>query len=89
MNVEVYGSMIDQTDAQALRIVRSELTKRSIDTSRADVRVLKGICHIRGMISAPKSSGIADLNIEIEHIGRILRQKPGIREVILEVSTVN
>jgi hypothetical protein len=74
----------DHKDVEGLRIVRTELSKRGIDTARADVRVMHGVCHIRGVVAAVAGAPIEDIHTEMEHIRHILRQKPGIRDVVLE-----
>lgn len=78
--------MIDVNDVRGLRIARSELSKRGIDTVRADIRVIHGVCHIRGLISAMPGSNVGAIRTEVEHIAHILRQKKEIRDVVLECS---
>jgi hypothetical protein len=74
----------DPKDVDSLRHVRTELSKRGIDTSRADVRVMHGVCHIRGVVIPTKDATFEDIRLEMEHIRHILRQKPGIRDVVLD-----
>jgi hypothetical protein len=76
--------MTDQKDVHGLRMARSELSKRGIDTSRADIRVMHGVCYIKGIITAAKGSEIKDIKLEMEHLRHILRQKPDIRDVVLD-----
>jgi hypothetical protein len=76
--------MADHKDVHGTRIARTELSKRGIDTSRADVRVAHGVCYIKGLISPVAGSAIADIRTEMEHIRHILKQKPDIRDVILD-----
>lgn len=76
--------MIDSRDVQGLRIVRSELARRGIDTGRADVRLMHGVLTIRGTLGASKGSTHTDLKLEMENIARFLRQRSEIREVILD-----
>lgn len=73
-----------EQDVHGLRLVRTELSKRGIDTSRADVRVMHGVCYIRGIVDTDPGSTIPDLHTEMEHIRHILRQKPNIRDVVLD-----
>ena len=77
--------MADQKDVHGLRMVRTELSKRGVDTSRADVRVMHGVCYIKGMVRAIPGSQIKDIHHEMEHLRHILRQKPDIRDVVLDV----
>jgi len=76
--------MINVNDVRGLRVARAELSKRGIDTLRADVRVMHGVLHLRGLISAMAGCHIEDIKTEVEHAAHILRQKPEISEVILE-----
>jgi len=76
--------MADVKDVRGLRVARTELTKRGIDIGRCDMRVLHGTLYIKGQVAATKGAAIKDLRMEMEHIGRILRQKPDIRDVILD-----
>ena len=76
--------MTDEKDVHGLRMARSELSKRGIDTSRADVRVMHGVCYIKGMVYATPGSDIKDIRLEMEHVRHILRQKPDIRDVVLD-----
>lgn len=77
--------MKDPLDLAGLKTARSILNRRGIDTTKADVRVLHGVLHIRGQISANKGVDFTDLKVEMENIVRVLRQKPGIRDVVLDV----
>jgi hypothetical protein len=76
--------MIDSRDVQGLRIVRSELARRGIDTGRADVHLLRGVLTIRGSIKAAPGSHFGDLKTEMENIARFLRQRAEVREVVLD-----
>lgn len=76
--------MADLRDIHGTRMARTELSKRGVDVSRADVRVAHGVCYIKGLIALNPGSAITDLHTEMEHIRHILRQKPDIRDVILD-----
>jgi hypothetical protein len=76
--------MVDVNDVRGLRVARAELSKRGIDTVRADVRMMHGILYLRGLICTMPGSAVSDIQSEVEHIAHILRQKPEIRDVILE-----
>ncbi len=76
--------MKDVKDVQGLRMARTELSKRGIDTTRADVRMMHGVLQIRGRVGVAKSSNIVDLKSEMELIARILRGKSEIRDVVLD-----
>jgi len=76
--------MIDVNDVRGLRMARSELSKRGIDTIRADIRVMHGVCHIRGAIGPMPGAKIDNVKTEVEHIALLLRQRKEIRDVMLE-----
>ncbi len=84
MGAEAGESMANETDVRGLRVAGSELSKRGIDVSRADLRVLRGTLYIKGQVGVIRGSAIKDLSIELEHIGRLLRQKPDIKDVVID-----
>jgi hypothetical protein len=71
-------------DAEMTRMVRREISRRYVDSSYVDVKVMHGVCYLRGYIK-PLKGHDNDLNEEHDIILRILRQRPGIREVISEL----
>lgn len=74
-------------DAESTRMVQRELNRRYIDSSRMDVRVIHGVVYMRGTMGRLRTHPEIDLEREADIIRKILRQKPGIREIIWEVST--
>jgi hypothetical protein len=70
-------------DVEQRRMVLREINKRRIDTSLMDVHVVHGVVYIRGTIR-PLRGHPVDIHQELEIIRRILRQKPGIRDVIID-----
>ena len=80
--------MVDQGDVRALRQARTELSKRGIDLQKADIRAMHGVLYIRGTISKLAGVNIPNLKQEMEHIGRVLRQKPDIRDVVVDCNCV-
>ena len=50
----------------------------------ADIRVTHGVVYIRGTIRAIRGSNIRDIRSEMEIVGRVLRQKPEVRDVVLD-----
>jgi hypothetical protein len=73
-------------DRHAMKAARSVLTRKGIDLTRADVRVQRGVCYIRGYIGVNPGVVIANLETEMEQAAHVIRQKPDIRSVILEVT---
>lgn len=71
-------------DAEMTRMVRREISRRYVDSNNVDIRVMHGVCYLRGFIKVLRGHE-SDLNEEHEIILRILRQKSGIREVISEL----
>ena len=73
-------------DAEMTRMVRREITRRYIDSTNLDVRVMHGVVYLRGWVELLRSHPHkVDLREEVELIHRILMQKPGIRDVVVEV----
>ncbi len=71
-------------DSETTRLAQREIGRRSIDSSRLDVRATHGVVYLRGTIERLRGHD-TDLRHELEVIHRVLRTKPGIREVIIEV----
>jgi hypothetical protein len=66
------------------KMVLREISKRHIDTTLMDVHVMHGVVYLRGTVRKIRGHDF-DLKAEMELIRRILRQKPEIRDVVLEV----
>lgn len=71
-------------DSETTRLAQREIGRRSIDTSRLDVKAMRGVVYLRGTIECLRGHD-TDLKHELEVIHRILRTKPGIRDVVVEV----
>ncbi len=71
-------------DVETRRMVLREISKRHIDSSRLDVQVFHGVVYLRGTVSGMRGHDV-DIKAEMELIRRILRQRPGIRDVVLDV----
>jgi hypothetical protein len=76
--------MADAKEVRALRIVRTELAKRGIDIGRCDMRMSHGTLYLKGSVSAAKGVVIKDLKKEMEHVGTVLRQRPDIKDVVVD-----
>lgn len=76
--------MVDERDVRGLRQARCELTKHGIDIARADLQLRKGVLTVRGQVAKMPGSPIEDLKLEMDHMMRLLRQRPEIREVIVD-----
>jgi len=71
-------------DAQMTRLVQREICRRYIDSSRLEVKAIRGVVYLRGSIKRLRGHDV-DLAHELEIINRVLRGKPGIRDVVMEV----
>jgi hypothetical protein len=76
--------MADPHDVHGTKMARSYLGRRGVDLSLADVRVMHGVCYLRGTVSAVKGSGVLDIKTEVEQCARIMKQRPEIRDVVLD-----
>lgn len=72
-------------DVALRRQLMHEVAKRPIDYSLLDLHVVHGVVYLRGRVGKLRGYD-ADPEKEIEKLCRIFRQKPGIREVINEVT---
>lgn len=71
-------------DASMTRLVQREISRRYIDATRLDVKAVHGVVYLRGSIRKLRGHDV-DLKKELEVINRVLRSKPGIRDVIMDV----
>lgn len=66
--------------------VRSILNRRYIDSSMVNIQVIGGSVHFTGVLRNLRQHPGIDLKSEMEHISLIIRQQPGLRDVVWEVS---
>jgi len=71
-------------DAETTRMIKREISRRFINAAGLDVKSTHGVVYLRGYIQALRGHDM-DLKHELEVIHRILRTKPGIRDVIIDV----
>lgn len=76
--------MANEDDVRGTKYARSEFSRRGIDLTQADLRVMHGICYVRGSVRALRSANITDLRSEMEKIAKILRTKQEIKDVVLD-----
>lgn len=72
-------------DAEMTRSIRRDISRRYVDSTNVDVRVMHGVVYLRGRLDYLRGYENIDLREEIEIIIRILRQRPGIRDVVNEM----
>lgn len=75
--------MADPNDVAGTKALRQELSKRGLDTTRADMRVTHGVAYIRGSVGTIKG-GPQDVRAELEIIAKVLRTRPQIKDVIID-----
>jgi len=71
-------------DAHMTRLVQREITRRYIDSTGLNVKAIHGVVYLRGYIRKLRGHDV-DLEHELEIIDRVLRGRPGVRDVIIEV----
>jgi len=71
-------------DSILAKSVMSELTRRRINTSGVRVSVSMGIVRLEGTVRRIRGDN-RDLNLEIEKARDIIKRKPGVRDVIVNV----
>lgn len=81
--------MADPNDVVATKLARREFNKHLVDVTRADIRVNHGTVFIRGTIQAQRGSHYQDVEEECQRIVRILKQRPEIRDVIVDCTYRN
>ena len=72
-------------DGYNSRQVHREISRRYIDASMLDVRVIHGVAYLRGVLRHLRTHPDVDLEAEAEIIRKILRRNPAIRDVVWEV----
>jgi hypothetical protein len=76
--------MANEEDVRGTKAARSEFGRRGIDVTYADIRCMHGVCYIRGTVKAIRGSNIPDIRAEMEKVGKILRSKPEIKDVVID-----
>lgn len=71
---------------EAMLKVRSLVNRRYVDASMLNIHVIGGTVHFTGVLRHLRDHPEIDLRAEIEHLTHIIRQQPGFREVIWDVT---
>jgi|YelNatPaOPRAMG01_1025707.scaffolds.fasta_scaffold46336_2 hypothetical protein len=71
-------------DAILAKSVMSELTRRRINVSGLRVTASMGIVRIEGVVRRIRGDN-RDLNFELERARDIIKRKPGVRDVVINV----
>lgn len=72
-------------DAEMTRSIRRDISRRYVDSTSVDVRVMHGVVYLRGYLENLRGHEEVNLREEADIIIRILRQRPGIRDVVNEM----
>lgn len=75
--------MADANDVRASKYLRSELGRKMIDVSQADVRVMHGVAYIRGVVKTIPG-GPSELKSAIQTCCDGLRQKGIVKDVVID-----
>jgi len=73
-----------ETDARALKQARTEMSKRGFDLGRSDIQLRRGTITVRGIVSITRGSSINNPQREMDIVGTVLRQRPDIKEVVID-----
>lgn len=75
-------------DVEATKAARRMFGKRGVDCSTVDIRVSHGVCQVRGVASLLKGADIGggDIKAAVEQICGLLRRRPDIREVSVDLT---
>ena len=68
-------------DMRLGRLVHREITKRWVDTSKVEVKVVSGVAYLSGEVGGIRGQ-TQDIESEIETIEKLTRMVPGIRDVV-------
>ncbi|HLO98112.1 MAG TPA: hypothetical protein VK171_05930 [Fimbriimonas sp.] len=77
--------MVDQNDFRGQRIARAEFSRRGLDITRADLYVMHGVMYMRGEVGLMPNVHVTDIAAEMGLVTKILRQRPEIRDIVMEV----
>jgi len=73
-------------DLEMVRSVRREMARRLLDTAETQVSASRGVVHLAGKVRPVKGHEEA-FEQEIHMLYRIIKQRPGVRDVCLDWDT--
>lgn len=76
--------MRDIGDVRGTKAARQLFSRRGIDLTLADIQTMHGVVHIRGTLQRIPGSDFTDLKAEVANVARVLRQKPEVRDVVVD-----
>ena len=77
--------MANPADVQTSKACRRLFTKKGINVNAAEVRVMHGVCHIRGLIEPIPGQGVEDLREAVKTVCGFIKRLPGVRDVSIDV----
>lgn len=73
-------------NAATTKMVRGQIGRRTIDATQLVIQVSGGIVHFGGVLRPLRTSGNMDMQLEMNNISTILRSKPGVKDVVWDVT---
>lgn len=77
--------MADPHDIENTKLCRKEFVKHRIDIGQCDIRVSHGVVYLRGIVRCEKGATYGDVEEETLRIARLIRQRPFVRDVVVDV----
>ena len=82
-----FGTMaMPLEDVEMVRAVRREMARRCLDTGETQVTAIRGVIHLTGRVR-PLKGHENEFEEEINTLHRVLKQRPGVRDVLFEFNT--
>ena len=75
---------MDINDVRGTKYARTAFARRGIDISMADVRVMHGVCFVRGKLRPMPKWDIRHVEAECQKIAGIIKKQAEIKECIME-----
>lgn len=72
-------------DTELTKTVWREFARRPVDISLMSIVVIHGVVYLRGQVKAMRGHDL-DLRSEMEIIAKALKQRPGIRDVVMDLT---
>lgn len=73
-------------DIEMVRSVRREMARHCLDTGEVQVCAMRGVIHLNGRVR-PLRGHEDEFEQEINTLYRVLKQRPGVRDVVMEWNT--
>ncbi len=71
---------------QLVKVIRGQIGRRPIDTSQLVITVSGTTVYLNGVVRPLRAAGDVDMQVEMNAISTILRTKPGIKDVVWDVT---